>query len=304
MSDTRPLFSLVVETERAVSEITSLRLFEAGAAGLEEGDTTEGARFVAYTEDADELERFRTALTELRGELEQRLGRQPKIESRVLTDRQSTWRTEWKRYVRPVALTERIVVRPVHIEADAEPDWPRNTTTIVIEPSFAFGLGHHATTRMTARRLEGWIERAPDSTVLDVGFGSGLLSFVALIAGAPSVDGVEVDPVALDAASTNADLNGLGERCRFSIGAPEDFARPFDLVVANIDADTLMRLSGQLLDRLVPKSGLLIVAGIPSERVDEVAAHYGARGGRETHREVGPDWALLELARHQPKVCP
>ncbi|HWZ93153.1 MAG TPA: 50S ribosomal protein L11 methyltransferase, partial [Polyangiaceae bacterium] len=156
----------------------------------------------------------------------------------------------------------------------------------------AFGDGAHATTRLASAALERACELHPGARVLDFGSGTGVLAFVALLRGAASVCGVDIDPVSVAAARHNAGLNGLAERARFSL--PGELEGAFDLVVANLEAPTLLSVAPELVRRA---SGckLLIVTGFLGDREAEVARALAPefRVERAVREE---DWALLELA--------
>lgn len=96
---------------------------------------------------------------------------------------------------------------------------------------------------------------APGRKVLDCFCHVGSFAIHAAAYGARSVLGVDISDEAVNLASQNADLNGLGERCQFKVANAFDFLRDqetrkanFDLIILDPPAFTK---SKQTLDRAV-----------------------------------------------------
>lgn len=82
--------------------------------------------------------------------------------------------------------------------------------TFVMAPGPGFGDLSHPTTRLMLTLMPKHIT----NPVIDVGCGSGVLSFAAKLSGAPSVQGIDIDLDAIAHAKENASLNNLD--CTFS----------------------------------------------------------------------------------------
>ena len=101
------------------------------------------------------------------------------------------WLNNWKKYFKPIPVGKSLLIRPTwEEEYDAG-----NRTVLHLEPGLAFGTGTHETTRLCMELLERYIK--PDMDVLDVGCGSGILSVAALLLGAKSAVGVDIDALAV-----------------------------------------------------------------------------------------------------------
>lgn len=278
------LAKLIVRTPRKWAEVVSSALFSAGAGGIEE---LEGARrLVVYAEDRETVERIAARTREI---LALSLLGTQEVELSVEVDEASDWASAWTRYLSQIALTPRLVIQPEWDETPAPP----GTRRILYDPKLSFGDGAHATTRLAARALErGSVDRA-GTQLLDFGSGTGVLSFVALLSGVAATYGVDIDPVSVAAARRNAVLNGLSERAWF--GEPDALEpRPFDWVVANLEAPTLFACAAEIT-RLAGAAGRLILTGFLAARESEVAALFAPQF-RVRHTEYEADWALLELA--------
>jgi ribosomal protein L11 methyltransferase len=169
---------------------------------------------------------------------------------------------------------------------------------IVLDPKQAFGTGHHATTRMLLEWLEPLI--GGGEFVLDIGAGSGVLSMVALRLGAASALGVECDAVAVECARDYAAENGFGDNLEFRCGTLEDIDRQGvlrpDLVLANLDCQTLLRLCDELT-RYVSHGARLLLSGILLDQEQEIVQAFSKVGAMLSQRREQEGWVALELLR-------
>jgi len=280
-----PLVKLVVRTPRKLSETVSAVLFEAGAGGIEELEG--GRRLIVYAaskSDADGIaERARELLRDL-------LPGPSGVALAVEVDEQSDWDSAWTKHLGQVALTPSIVIQPSWDDTPAPP----GANCIRFDPKLAFGDGGHATTRLAAAALERACQAEPAARVLDFGSGTGVLAFVALLSGANSAVGVDIDPISVDAARRNAELNQLAARATFALPSALPDVE-YELVVANLEAPVLLSVAGEITraSRFAKK---LILTGFLLERAPEIAAAFSpAFTVEREHSE--DDWALLELAR-------
>ena len=202
------------------------------------------------------------------------------------------WNWQWAQLVRPIRIGKQIVVRPswepVALQAgDIE---------IVLDPKQAFGTGHHATTRMLLEWLEDLVHGR--EFVLDVGAGSGILAMVALRLGAATALGVECDSVAVDCARDYAAENGFGNNLEFRCGTLEEVDRQGalrpDLVLANLDRQTLLLLCDELA-RYVSHGARLLLSGILLEQEQEIVEAFSKAGAMLFQRREQEGWLALEL---------
>lgn len=194
------------------------------------------------------------------------------------------WHERWRAGLTPVH-AGRWTVTPSWL-ATGEDD------ELVIDPGQAFGTGHHETTLACLAAL-GAVDLA-GRTLLDVGTGTGVLAIAAARAGAHAT-GVDTDPLAVEAATANAGRNDVAVEV---LAGDIDLiaGRRFDVVVANLDSDTLQSVAGQLQAALAD-DGLLLGSGVSNERADEVAATLRA-AGLDVEPATGGEWSLLRGRRH------
>jgi ribosomal protein L11 methyltransferase len=169
----------------------------------------------------------------------------------------------------------------------AAPTEPR--AIVRLDPGLAFGTGSHPSTRLTLAFLEAAI--CGGERVLDYGCGSGILAIAAAKLGAGVVDGVDIDPEALETAAANAADNQVRLGCYSTEDLPSG---QYDVVVANILAQPLIALAPLLCGRLKP-GGRIALSGILDSQAAEVAQAYGEVGAQTSRVEDG--WALVE-GRH------
>jgi ribosomal protein L11 methyltransferase len=141
---------------------------------------------------------------------------------------------------------------------------------VVIQPSMGFGTGHHATTRLALKALQGL--PVENQTVLDIGCGSGVLAIAAVKLGARSAVGIDIDRDALDNARENSALNEIGDRVRFEEGDFRQMSLRGNIVMANLTGGLLER-SAEQLATMVAADGFLIVSGfMESEKATVLTA--------------------------------
>ena len=198
------------------------------------------------------------------------------------------WLNNWKKYFKPIPVGERLLIRPVWEEAFD----PQGRAVLNLEPGLAFGTGAHETTRLCLELIERYL--APGSAVLDIGCGSGILSVAALLLGAGSAVGVDIDPLAVKTAKENARLNGVEARFTGLCGNLADkVSGQYQLIAANIVADVVIELTRDVPRFLAP-GGVYIISGIIDAREADVLA---ALAGRYTVIERREDrgWVAMAL---------
>ncbi|MBI2487435.1 MAG: 50S ribosomal protein L11 methyltransferase [Deltaproteobacteria bacterium] len=176
----------------------------------------------------------------------------------------SSWEV-WKQELKTVRASRRVVIRPPweeYVPKDGE-------IVIEINPSMAFGTGHHETTRLCIQSIEEIIQNARVKNVLDVGCGSGILAISAVKLGAGEAIGLDTDPIAINEATKNLKRNSVPHKVRLFCGYIESVKGKFDLIVVNISAEVIFLIREQVKSRL-KKAGKLIVSGVPYSRRDEV----------------------------------
>ena len=173
---------------------------------------------------------------------------------------EENWAESWKEFFYPQRIGAHFVVKPTWREYDAK----ASDRIIGIDPGMAFGTGSHATTSLCLEVMEELGLR--DKTVLDIGTGSGILMVGAALLGATHITGTDIDPVTMEVAKENLDVNCISaDRYDLRQGdLASVVSDTYDIVMANILTDVILRLLPDI-HRVVHKESVLLVSGIIEE---------------------------------------
>ena len=193
------------------------------------------------------------------------------------------WINNWKQYFKPFTV-DHILIKPTW---ETVPEEHKDKLLIQIDPGTAFGTGMHETTQLCIRQLEKYV--TPDSEVLDVGTGSGILGITALKLGAKHVFGTDLDENAITAVGENLEANGIApEQFKVVQGniiddkAVQDEVKYeyYDIAVANILADVIIMLQKEI-PVYIKKNGIFITSGIIDMKEEAVKAAFEANDAFE-----------------------
>ena len=203
------------------------------------------------------------------------------------------WINNWKAFFKPFRVADDIVIKPTW---EVLEDKKEDDLVIEIDPGTAFGTGAHETTRLCILGLRKYI--TPETELLDVGCGSGILSIIGLKLGAKHAVGTDIDPAALIATHENMEVNGITKE-QFEAFAGNIIAekevqekvgfQKYDIVAANILADVIIPLSGEIRQHMKP-NGLFITSGIIDMKRDEVYEALIQNGFEIVEENTMGDW--------------
>ena len=207
-----------------------------------------------------------------------------KVSARRVRD--EDWAHSWKRFYTVQHIGERLVIVPSWIAYEAQP----GEVIIHLDPGMAFGTGIHPTTRLCLEVLERIV--TPGAHVLDVGTGSGILAIAAAKLGA-RVHAIDIDPRAVSVARDNIEANGVTAHVTLAAGSIEDIQEAsFDIIVANIIADTIIDILPRVTERLRPQ-GVFIASGIIEGRLEDVRLAWIANGLVVTETRQEDEWCCV-----------
>lgn len=215
-------------------------------------------------------------------------------EARLQFVGKSDWAESWKAHFHPVRVGRSFVIKP------SWRDYPSAASDVVIEidPGLAFGSGLHPTTQLCLKILEDM--PLTGKTLFDVGTGSGILALAALKLGIAGVRAVDIDDIAVRVTQENFERNGYPQQgqktqTEIAVGSAEDAGgQLWDIVVANILANTIIELLPALKAAMAPQ-GHLILSGIIAEQEADVTAAAATHGLRLSERRVEEDWVAIIL---------
>ena len=190
------------------------------------------------------------------------------------------WINNWKQFFHQFYIDDLLVI-PSWEEVGPE---DRDKKILHIDPGTAFGTGMHETTQLCIRQLKKYI--TPETELLDVGTGSGILAIISLMYGIKHAVGTDLDPCAVEAVRENMEANNIApKRFEMMIGniitdkTVQDKVgyKKYDIVVANILADVLVPLTPVIVNQLKP-GGVYITSGIIDNKEQTVCDAVEAAG--------------------------
>lgn len=182
------------------------------------------------------------------------------------------WVNNWKKYFHQFYVDDILIIPSWE---DVKPE-DHDKMVIHIDPGTAFGTGMHETTQLCIRQIRQYV--TPDTKILDIGCGSGILGMLALKFGAAYSVGTDLDPCAIEATNENMEVNGIQkEQYEIMIGNIIDDKEvqdkvgyeAYDIVVANILAPVLVELTPVIVNQMKP-GAVYITSGIIDDKEEMV----------------------------------
>lgn len=286
------LHEIKAEIPANATEVTDDVLLELGVAGwtlLEDAVARRAWIVGIFADEAEARARW--------SELQPRLPVAPLAEpsGRALAD--ADWKDSYKAHFKAWKFG-RLNWVPVWERADFV--LPAGEEVLWLDPGMAFGTGNHETTRLVVERLVKLTGKdGVGGRMIDAGCGSGILALSAAKLGCRDVVAFDNDPIAIEVSRENAELNGLGGRVDFYVGdlVTGLAGRQAELILANIQADVLMKFARELLDAVAP-GGRLVLSGILATELALVRQAFAAKapGWTMDSRQMG-EWSDLMVTR-------
>lgn len=235
------------------------------------------AKVSFYLEDLNELEEILNQIEEGLDDLSQFVDVGERTISMSETE-DKDWINNWKQYFKPFTVDD-ILIKPTW---ETVPEEHKDKLLIQIDPGTAFGTGMHETTQLCIRQLKKYV--TPDSKILDVGTGSGILGITALKLGAEKVFGTDLDECAISAVKENMEANEIDSSEFYVLQgniiddkAVQDQVgyECYDIAVANILADVIILLQEEIPVHL-KKGGIFITSGIINMKEEAVKEAFAA----------------------------
>ncbi len=281
----------------------------------------------AFFRDGIDVTRLRDELTTFRGVLKEcGLDDDFSFDYNYLSDRD--WNESWKKKFVPIDVGNNLSILP---------PWEKGNEArikLIIDPGMAFGTGHHETTKTCLMLIErfalppyttngevstvtpppsapplkvrgGWGSYDGGEGIslrkekfLDIGTGTGILAIAASRLGFREVIGVDIDPLAVDAATRNAELNSLGN-IRINEGGVSDVQGVFDMIAGNLMSDVLITIAPEMASRL-DRSGIILLSGMLVGQEEDVIKALEGCGLEVAEKLIDGRWVSL-IVRHKPE---
>jgi ribosomal protein L11 methyltransferase len=203
-----------------------------------------------------------------------------------------------KSFNKPVRISRSVVLKPPGYKYRPE----SHDIVIQVTPGASFGDGRHSTTRLAIKGIEFALKELKpfvlnrESTVLDIGTGSGVLVLTAVQFGLQKGLGIDIDSCARSEARQNVKLNDLQAHITISDKAIEDIDASFSMVLANLRVPTLRKLCARI-DAVINPHGIVVLSGIRCHELDGLMAVYTAEHFECVWTAEECDWAGLVIKK-------
>ncbi len=276
-------------------------LFSKGATGAEEMEPDGGrSRIRAWFPTSVEPQSVEIWLSELYRSGKEAYSDLLPVRISVKSLEEKDWAESWKSCFAPLRIGRSLRIVPSWIEPDRDndPSLARDARIVRLDPGMAFGTGTHPTTFMCLEHLEALAREKQFNLgrVWDWGSGSGILGISARVMGADTVLGTDTSTQAVEAAYDNARLNSLEGGIEFTHRPVAKVEGPFDLILANLYAEVLLKDARAALEKLAP-GGSFISSGFVEERAPDIEAMLKAAGLTEVKKAVRSDSSQLNGER-------
>lgn len=218
-----------------------------------------------------------------------------KYRTAVLKD--ADWANDWKKQHTQHRVGKRLILCPTWEACRPE----AGDVVLRIDPGGAFGSGEDITTTLCLQMLEKQL--CGGERVLDMGCGSGVLGIAALLLGASTAVGIDIEKRVLKEAPQNAELNGVGGRLSVLSGNVltdggfcDSAGGDFDLVCGNIVADVQLLMAPVYFSKL-RSGGVLVLSGVLNPRAEEVCAAMTGAGLSLLDTMTEGDWSAFAFRK-------
>lgn len=260
------------------------RMNEMGATGFIENDNGLTAYFEPVRSAAEicaEVGTFRAAL-EASG-----LASAITVSHNLLPERD--WNETWKKNFIPMDVGENLVIIPSWLQASTD------RIPVIIDPGMVFGTGHHETTRTCLCLIEKMAKTGVRKSFLDIGTGTGILAIGAARLGFEHVLAVDIDPLAVEAATRNVTENSL-YNIAVKAGSITAASGTFDGIVANLLSEILLDIA-QPLAALLNPGGTAILSGMLVGQEEMVIDAMNSAGLSLQDKIVDGKWITLVMKK-------
>ncbi len=282
---TEKYWQLRITTDQPVNDLIVGFLSNVGAEGFVE-ETNE---LSCYFADRKWNPSFRTDVNEFLNSLKKQ-GKVETFTTEVTEIRNQDWNRQWEDTIVPVEVTDNVAIKPSWKEYDGPA-----RIVIEIDPKMSFGTGHHETTRMMIRLLEKFMKGG--EKVLDIGTGTGVLAIAAVKLGAERCCAIDNDEWSIENARENIKKNRVENKIELLKGELTSMSgSAFDLVVANLNRNTLLYIRNEIFEKC-SKGGFLLLSGVLTLDEGDIVSHYVERGFTAVETMHEAEWSALAFKK-------
>lgn len=166
---------------------------------------------------------------------------------------EKNWNEQWEKDFEPVIIDSFCGIR-----ADFHLPLKQVEHELIVTPKMSFGTGHHATTYLMIKMMSGL--DFVGKSVLDFGCGTGVLAILAEKMGATQILAIDNDEWAVENTEENI-LRNACNKIQVNINPIEEITDIYDIILANINRNILLRYM-ELFPKLLNPKGKLLLSGI------------------------------------------
>lgn len=203
---------------------------------------------------------------------------------------QQNWNEEWESNFHPILVADQCYIRAEFHES--KPEIPYE---VIIQPKMAFGTGHHETTHLMVEYILETEFEGKD--VLDMGCGTSILGILAKMKGANYVEAIDFDQWAVDNSIENAERNKVELNIKLGDSSSLD-EKAFDIILANINKNVLMRDIPNYVKNLNFAEGELILSGLMTEDFDDIKSLCESLGLKFINKKQRNEWIALKFIKN------
>ena len=297
-----------IKSNEQTGDIISSVLIDAGALGTEViGGTVPEAKGDEYAEPKEQsgdvtivayygetdfdntLRRIKADLIELEKNNENETG---SLQLSVDDVEDTDWNANFRKHFTTFRAAGNIVIKPTWENYEAKPE----DLVIEMDPGMAFGSGVHETTKMCLELVQKYMPKTDNWSVLDVGCGSGILGIACAKMGAGKVTALDYDNVSVEVTRDNAERNNVNLEARQSDLLSNAAPFKYDIVLANIIADIIIRLNENIKD-FMTQDAVYIISGIIDDRLSDVIESLNRNGFKVIETLAMADWRALAVRK-------
>ena len=204
----------------------------------------------------------------------------------VKSIKDKNWMELWRSNFKQLRLTSRIIIKPPWDDYTAIP----GEIVVTIDPKMAFGTGHHESTQLIIEQMEKIVN--PETSVLDVGTGSGILAIIAEKLKAEKIMAIDNDPLAIKNARENAIVNECQKLKLFAAPLELLESEEFDLVLANINRNVLIHYA-PYFPLFMGLNAKIVLSGILLNDENMMIDTYQKHGFKLIKKHAKKDWLSL-----------
>lgn len=265
------------------------RLNELGCLGI----TDLEEKIIAYFDDKSEVAVLKEGLNAFRDVLKNS-GLDPDFTFDCVNLPDKDWNEVWKKNIKPIDVAGIFLILP---------SWEKEQSdriNLVIDAGMVFGTGHHHTTQSCLLLIKRYMDHRAKDRFLDVGTGTGILAICASKLGFREVIGVDIDPLAVEAAPRNVALNGL-DNITIREGGITAADGIFDFIAGNLLSEIIISIVPEIAARL-KASGTVLLSGIMLGQEDEVIVQMEQAGLKCVEKVVADIWVSLVFKPAAPEA--